>query len=187
MTWLWIVLGIVVLLVIWFIASYNKLVHSKQLVEEAFSGMDVYLKKRYDLIPNLVETVKAYAKHESETFDSVVKARGEAISGSQGNDLAKKIEGEKNLESAISRMMLVVEQYPNLKADSQFLDLQRQLNMVETDISQSRKYYNGAVRQLNEAVRKIPTNIVAGIAGFREEPYYDVSNEAERENVKVSF
>lgn len=187
MWWLIGIGAVVVLIIIWYVATYNKLVSSRQVVDESFSGMDVYLKKRYDLIPNLVETVKGYAKHESETLENVVRARGEAMTGAASGDMEKQIAGEKKFETAVNRLMLLAEQYPDLKANSQFLDLQQQLQTVETDIAQSRKYYNGAVRQLNTMIRKIPSNIVASIGGFKESPYFEVSDTAERENVKVSF
>ncbi len=184
MPYLLIGLGIVALLVIWFVASHNKLVRAVQVKDEAYSAMDICMKKRYDLIPNLVETVKGYAKHENETFENVVRARNQAV-GAQSPE--QRIEGEKTLESAIRSMMLVVERYPELKADSQFLNLQAQLGTVENDIAESRKYYNGAVRQLNTMIRSIPTNLVASMMGVQQAPYYEVSDAAERQNVKVSF
>lgn len=181
----YIILGVVALLVIIGISLYNKLVHAKQVTEEAFSGMDVYMKKRYDLIPNLVEAVKGYMAHEKSTLESVIAARNSAIA--QGATTEDKIRGNKAIDGAIGRLFALAEQYPDLKANSQFIDLQQQLRVAEEDIAESRKYYNGAVRQYNTLVRSVPSNIVAGIGGFREEPYYEVTSQEERENVKVSF
>lgn len=182
---IYIIIGIVLLLVIIFISMYNKLVHAKQVTEEAFSGMDVYLKKRYDLIPNLVESVKGYMAHEKSTLESVIAARNAAIA--PGATAAEKISGNKALDGAIGRLFALSEQYPDLKANTQFIDLQRQIQQSENDIAESRKYYNGAVRRYNTLVKSVPSNIVAGIGRFHEEPYYEVTNAQERENVKVSF
>lgn len=183
---MWIAIAIVVVLLLWLALSYNRMVQLKALVEEAFSGMDVFLKKRYDLIPNLVETVKGYAAHESETLENVVKARNAAISHS-GGDIDQRVKDDGALTSALRQLMVVVEQYPNLKADTQFLDLQRQLQSIETDIAQSRKYYNGTVRTYNVKIRSFPTVLIAGMFGFTAFSYYEVQDESERQNVKVSF
>lgn len=182
----WILIGVGVLLVLWVITAYNSLVKLKAMVEEAFSGMDIYLKKRYDLIPNLVNTVKGYAQHESETLEKVIAARNLAASNTSAN-IDERINTEKQLDSALQRLMVVVEQYPNLKADQSFLDLQGQLKQVELDIAQARKYYNGAARQYNEKIRTFPSLIIAGIFGFKAVSYFEVSSEAEREAPVVDF
>jgi LemA protein len=175
--------GILLILALFVMGNYNAFVKLRNTVEEAFATMDVYLKKRYDLIPNLVETVKGYAKHESETFEKVVKARSVAMSG--GNIEERQV-SENNLTGTLKSLFALSENYPELKADTQFLDLQRQLEKVEEDISQARKYYNAVVKALNTKVESFPSNIVAMIFGFKRAVYF-TADETERENVKVSF
>lgn len=167
----------------WFILTYNNFIALRTRVKEGFSTIDVFLKKRYDLIPNLVETVKGYAKHEKDTLDKVISARGKAL-GSLPEDKGKN-EGE--LSSAISRLLAIAESYPDLKADSQFLNLQEQLRIIESEIEKSRRYYNGVVRELNIAVQKIPGCIVASICNFKEEPFFEIENQGEKENIQVKF
>ncbi len=176
-------LGLAFIIIVWYISAYNKLVGFKVRIDEAFSTIDVFLKKRYDLIPNLVETVKGYAAHESDTLDAVVKARANAY-GSSGVD--QKIFNEGELSKALGRLMVLTENYPNLKADSQFLDLQHQLQSLEGEISQSRKYYNGVVKTYNTLTMTFPSAIVAKISKFDKAEFF-VIGEEERENVKVSF
>ncbi len=178
-----IVIAIVVVLVLAVVGAYNSLSKLKIKVDEAFSTMDVYFKKRYDLIPNLVETVKGYAKHERETLEAVVNARNSAISA-QGD---ARLENENALSGALNKLFALSEAYPELKADTQFLNLQNQLQKVEEDIANARKYYNGVVRQYNEKCITVPSNIVAGLFHFEQKPYFSVANEAERENVQVKF
>ena len=178
--------AVVIILLIWFIATRNKLVVADTNVEEAFSGMDIYMKKRYDLIPNLVETVKGYAAHESETLENVIAARNAAY-GASRTDKEGVAKAESQLTSAISRLMVVAEQYPSLKADAQFLDLQKQLQSIETDIAQSRKYYSGSVKQYNQLVRMFPSSIVASLSGFKTAAYFEISDDAERNAPKVDF
>ena len=134
-----IIVAAVALIAIWFISTMNSLIKSKTTVEEAFSGMDIYLKKRYDLIPNLVETVKGYAAHEKETLENVIAARNSAVSVDRG-DIDAVEAAEKGLQGAIGRLLAIAEAYPDLKADSQFLNLQNQLQHIGNDIAQSRKY-----------------------------------------------
>lgn len=181
---LYIVIAVVVLLVVWFIATYNGLVKRKTLVEEAFSGMDVSMKKRYDLIPNLVAAVKCYAKHETETLEQVTAMRTKAMNSANPEE---RVENEKQLDSCIKKLFAVAENYPELKANEQFLDLQSQLNAVESDIMQSRKYYNGSVREYNLRTKTMPSALVAKIFGFASMPFFELGSETERENVKVEF
>jgi LemA protein len=183
----WIIIGIICVIVIWFIAKYNGFVKLRALVEEAFSGMDIFMKKRHDLIPNLVETVKGYMAHEAQTLESVIAARNRAAGGGGDGSIENRIKSESELESAISRMMLVVERYPELKADSQFLNLSQQLSSVETDISQARKYYNGAVRQVNTKIALFPASIVASAGHFTKQPYFELDDASERAVPQVSF
>lgn len=179
-----IILVVLILLVLYFVLSYNGLVGLRQKADEAFSTMDVFLNKRFDLIPNLVETVKGYAKHEKETFDAITKARA-SVSGATSDTDKLKAEGE--LSGAISRLLAVVENYPELKANTNFLDLQAQLKDMEDEISGARRYYNGVVRMYNTKIQSIPTNIIASMFNFQAKPYFEVSDGNVRENVKVSF
>jgi len=175
--------GLLLILVVFLMGNYNSFIKLRNIVEEAFATMDVYLKKRYDLIPNLVETVKGYAAHESETFEKVVKARSMAMNA---GSIEERQVSENNLTNTLKSLFALSEGYPDLKADSQFLDLQRQLEKVEEDISQARKYYNAVVKALNTKVESFPSNIVAKIFGFKRADYF-TADETERENVKVSF
>lgn len=181
---IWFVLGLVVLLGIWASSTYNTFVTWKNKVEESFSTMDVYLKKRYDLIPNLVETVKGYAKHESETLEAVINARNKAASAATIED---KIDAEKGLAGVMGRLFALTESYPDLKANSNFMQLQSELKQMEDEIANSRKYYNGTVKEYNTRCEMFPSNILAGIFGFRTKPMFEVSDSAQRENVKVQF
>lgn len=179
-----IIVAIVVLIILLIIGSYNKLVKLRGRCEEAFATMDVYLKKRYDLIPNLVETVKGYASHEKETLDNVTKARNMAAGA---GSMEEQIAGEGALNSALKSLFAVAEAYPDLKANQNFMDLQNQLQTVEEDIANSRKYYNATVRNFNTAIAVFPTNIIAGIFSFTAKPMYEVDSATEREAVKVEF
>lgn len=181
---IFIVIGIAALIVIYFIASYNGFIALRNRVEEAFSTMDVYLNKRHDLIPNVVETVKGYAKHEAETFESVTAARNGAVDATTIDD---KIEAEGELQKTLGRLFALAEAYPDLKANTNFMDLQRQLQDIETEIAQSRKFYNAVVKTLNTKIESFPSNIVAGIFKFTRKPLFEVSDETVRENVKVQF
>ena len=178
-----IVLGIIVMVVLWFIASYNRFISFKNKIEEAFSTMDVYLKKRYDLIPNLVETVKGYAKHESGTFEAVVKARNIAVNA---KTVEERAEGENMLSGTLKTLFAVTENYPELKANQGFLDLQEQLSFIENDILNSRKYYNALVRDFNTMCESFPSVILAGIFRFEKKALFEIEGE-ERQNVKVQF
>lgn len=158
---------------------YNSLVRGRNTVEEAFSTMDVYLKKRRDMIPNIVATVKAYAKHEAETLEKVVLARKE------GGTIADKITAEKEISASMHNLMVRLEAYPELKANQNFMHLQEQLVNIEGDIEKSRRYYNGTAREQNNRVQTVPTNIIASMFGFEKMPYFQIE-EAERQNVDVA-
>ncbi len=175
---------IIAAIVIWAIAGYNGLVRGRNSVEESFSTMDVYLKKRYDLIPNLVEMVKGYASHESETLDRVTRARSMIQSA---GDAGQKLEGENQLTGALRSLFAVSEGYPELKANQNFLDLQEQLKSLEDDIANARKYYNAVVKNYNNRCEMFPGSILAGMFHFEREPMFEVSNVEERQNVKVDF
>ncbi len=176
--------GVVVLILFWFIGVYNTFVKLKNSIEEAFSTMDVYLKKRYDLIPNLVNTVKGYAKHESETFEKVIQARNSAMNA--GN-VEERLENENAISGALKSIFALAESYPELKANTNFLDLQNQLQRTEDEIANSRKYYNAVVKEYNTKRETIPSSIVASMFHFEKRPLFEVSEAAERENVTVEF
>lgn len=182
-TGLIIIIVVLVLLVFWIISSYNTLIALKNKVKEAFATMDVYLKKRWDLIPNLVETVKGYAKHESEILEKVTKLRSSSYDSMSDEE---KVDVNNQLTAGIHQLLAVAENYPDLKANQNFMNLSNQLSQIEADIANSRKYYNATVRDLNNKVEMFPTNIVAGMFGFKEEKMFEAAEE-ERENVKVQF
>ncbi|MCI5897667.1 MAG: LemA family protein [Firmicutes bacterium] len=179
-----ILISIAVILVIWGIGMYNGFIRMKNRIEEAFATMDVYLKKRYDLIPNLVETVKGYAAHESGTLSAVIQARNIA---SGANTIEGRIEGETMLNGALKNLFAVAEAYPDLKANANFLDLQAQLRSMEDEIAQSRKYYNAVVKEFNTKTEAFPSNLIAGIFHFERRKLFEVNEEAEREAVPVHF
>jgi len=183
MTGVYIAIGVIVIILLWVVSAYNGLVKLRNMVREAFSTMDVYMKKRYDLIPNLVETVKGYAAHEAGTLEKVIKARNAAASATT---IEGKIEGENALAGTLKSLFALAEAYPDLKANTNFMDLQRQLQAVEGDIANSRKYYNAVVRDYNIKIESFPSVIVASMFGFKHETMFEI-NSAERENVKVQF
>lgn len=180
----WIIIGIIILIILWVISTYNTFIALRMRVQEAFSGMDVFLKKRYDLIPNLVETVKGYTKHEKDTLEAVISARNKYVTCETPTE---KADCEKEISTGLSRLFALAESYPELKADTQFLDLQQQLKAIELDIAQSRKYYNGVVKKYNTKIALLPANIIAKIFGFHAYPFFTVDDESERKNVKVQF
>lgn len=179
-----VILLILAIGVVWFIAAYNGFIRLRNSVEEAFATMDVYMKKRYDLIPNLVETVKGYASHEKETLENVTKARNMAAGA---ETLEQRAAGENMLTGTLKSLFAVAENYPNLKANENFMDLQRQLQKVEEDIANSRKYYNAVVKEFNTMIQVFPNNIIAGMFRFEKKPMFEVEAAEERQNVKVDF
>jgi LemA protein len=183
---LYIIIGIVVVLLIIFVATYNGLIRRRNQVKNAWAQIDVQLKRRYDLIPNLVETAKGYMKHERETLESVTKARNLAQQlSSAGAGERAKAEGE--LSSALSRLLAVVENYPDLKANQNFLALQEELTSTENKISFSRQFYNDSVLRYNNQTQMFPSNVVASMTGFKVSEFFEVTLAAEREAPKVSF
>lgn len=179
-----IILAVVVVIILWLIGVYNGLVRLNNKTKEAWSDIDVQLKRRHDLIPNLVETVKGYAKHESATFEKVTQARTAAMSAGTP---AQKAEAENVLAGALKTLFAVAENYPELKASENFTNLQNQLAETEDKVSASRRYYNGNVRDFNTKIEVFPNNMVAGMLKFKKYEYYEVGSEKERENVKVEF
>ena len=179
-----IIIVIVIILVVWGIGAYNGFIRKKNQIEEAFATMDVYLKKRWDLVPNLVNTVKAYAQHESSTFEKITAMRTRQYDSMSPNE---KIEANQALGSSLGTIIATAEAYPDLKANENFRDLMKQLNGLEDDIANSRKYYNGCVKQMNTAVESFPTNLIANQFHFEKYKMYEVDSAAGRENVKVDF
>ena len=180
----WIVLIIIVVVVSFAVALYNSLIRLKNKTAEAWADIDVQLKRRYDLIPNLVETVKGYAKHEKGTFEEVAKLRSQAM---QATTPAEKAKTENMLTETLKSLFALAESYPDLKANQNFLDLQSQLSTIEETIQQSRRYYNGNVRDFNIKIETFPNNLIAGTLGFKKFDFFEVANEKERESVKVEF
>jgi len=180
---LYVLLGLVVLAAFWIIISYNKLVKLKTLMEEGWSIIDVYLKKRYDLIPNLVESVKGYATHEKATLENVMLARAKALGA---KTVAEKSESESMLSNTLGRLMVVTENYPQLQANENFMYLQKELSGLEREIEKSRRYYNGTVRENNILIRSFPSNIVARLFNFELGVFFEI-DESQREAPKVSF
>ena len=181
---IWIIIAIIIVLAIAFVGMYNSFIKLKNSCEEAFSTMDVYMKKRFDLIPNLVETVKGYAAHEKETLEKVMAA----INGIQSAaTVEEKMAQENVLTGTLKSLFAVAEAYPDLKANTNFLDLQNQLNLVEEDIANSRKYYNAVVKQFNTKCEMFPSNIIASMFHFERKPMFEVDSAEERKNVEVKF
>ena len=181
--WIYIIIAIIVLIVIYALALYNSFVKLNNKVKEAFSTMDVYLKKRWDLIPNIVEIVKGYAKHEKDTLKEVVELRNSTYDKMSDEE---KIKTNEQLSSGINKIMALTEAYPELKANENFKDLSNQLTKIEDDIANSRKYYNGVVRIYNNKVEMFPSNIFAGLFGYKSKAMFEASAN-ERENVKVEL
>jgi LemA protein len=183
---LYVIIGIVIVIAVIFFSMYNSLVRLRNQTKNAWAQIDVQLKRRHDLIPNLVETAKGYMKHERETLESVTNARNLAqqMSGASVADRGK-VEGE--LSSALSRLLAVVENYPDLKANQNFLALQEELSSTENKVGFSRQFYNDAVLRYNNKTQMFPSNIVANMTGFKAGEFFEVTVEAEREAPKVSF
>ena len=180
---IYIILLIIILIIIYAFALYNNFVKLNNKVKEAFSTMDVYLKKRWDLIPNIVETVKGYAKHEKDTLEEVVELRNSTYDKMSDDE---KIKTNEQLSSGISKIMVLAEAYPDLKANENFKNLSKELSKVEDDIANSRKYYNGVVRIYNNNVEMFPSNIFARLFGYKSKSMFEASAN-ERENVKVKL
>ena len=179
-----ILLGVLLFVAFYGIGIYNKLVRSKNQMEEGWSGIDVQLKKRYNLIPNLVETVKGYAKHEQETLDKVIKARNAAL---DAKGVPAQQDAENMLTGALSRLFALSEAYPDLKANTNFLQLQEELSQLEGDIEKARRYYNGTVRENNILIESFPSNVVAGFFSFKKGEFFEIDSPEQRKTPQVSF
>jgi LemA protein len=183
---LWVILAVVAVVVIYAIAIFNRLVRTRQMANEAWSGIDVQLKRRSDLVPNLVDTVKGYAAHERSVLEEVTQLRGAARAIPEG-DVAARAQAEGALSAGLGKLFALAENYPDLKASTNFLDLQKQLSDLENDLQMARRYYNGAVRNQNVLVQSFPSNVLAGMFGFGPRDFFELSNESEREAPQVSL
>lgn len=184
----YIILIVLVLILVWVAGIFNVLIRLKNQVEEAWSDIDVQLKRRYDLIPNLVETVKGYATHEQETLQKVIEARNSAMAAHNANaSLADQAKNENALSSTLKSIFALAEAYPDLKANENFSKLQEELRDTEDKIQASRRFYNGMVRDFNIKIETFPNNIVATPLGFKKREFFELGSEAERENVQVKF
>lgn len=168
----------------WFINGYNSFVHLKNLVDEAWSGISVQLKRRYDLIPNLVAVVKQYSVHEKEVLENVTRMRSVSMNAT---DVAQKASAENALTGALKTLFAVSEQYPDLKANSNFLALQKDLTTLEDEIQLSRRYYNGATRNYNISLQSFPGNIIAGMFGFHKAPFFELDSAEEHKSPRIEF
>jgi len=176
---LWVISIVAAAVVIYAIIIFNSLVRTRQMANEAWSGIDVQLKRRSDLVPNLVDAVKGYAGHERSVLEEVTKLRG-AARALPDNDVASRAQAETALSLALSKLVALAENYPDLKASQNFLELQQQLSQLETELQMARRYYNGTVRNQNVLVQSFPSNVIAGLFGFSQRQYFEVSNDAER-------
>jgi len=179
-----VIVSVVILLGIYLIILYNSFVSKRNMLEEALSGIDVILKKRFDLIPNLVEAVKGYLTHEKETLANIVNLRNQALNAGSEDE---KLELDKKLGSAVGTIFALAENYPDLKANTNFLSLQEELSEIETEIERSKRYYNATVREYNIAVESFPGNLVANSFGFPKKNFLEIENEKQRETPKVQF
>lgn len=182
----WIILIVIVILVIWIISMYNGLVKLKIKVDNSWSDIRVFLKKRFDLIPNLVNTVKGYASHESETLEKVTQARNAAVAVPPG-DVQGTIQANQALGGALRGLLAIAENYPDLKASQNFLELQSALLSIEGDLGNARRYYNATVRDYNTAIQQFPGVIVANMTGFKAREFFELDNPQEAQNVEVKF
>jgi LemA protein len=179
-------LGLVVLIALWVMGAYNGLVRLRNEAKNAWSQIDVQLKRRHDLIPNLVETVKGYMKHEQGTLEKVIHARSAAV-GAAGGGVAAQVKAEGELSGVLSRLMVLAEAYPDLKANTNFISLQEELGSTENKISFSRQYYNDSAMKLNNQIEMFPSNVVAGMFRFEKSPFFEVEDAAERKAPQVKF
>ena len=182
-----IVLVVIGLIAVFVVGLYNRLVTLRQRVREAWADIDVQLKRRWDLIPNLVETVKGYAAHERQTFEAVTQARSAAMAAAQTGSPEQRAQAENALGAALLNLRAVAEAYPQLQAIQEFKDLSENLTATEDKIAFARRFYNGNVRDYNTAIQTVPTNILAGMFGFTPEQYFELTDPAQREVPKVSF
>ena len=175
----WIIFAVVVIAIVYVVVVYNGLVRTRQMANEGWSGIDVQLKRRSDLIPNLVEAVKGYAAHERNVLQQVTELRGQARALPSG-DVTRRAQIEGALSVALGKLIALAESYPDLKASNNFLELQQQLSTLEDEIQMARRYYNGTVRNFNVLVQSFPSNLIAGLFGFGQRDYFEISGAADR-------
>jgi len=175
---------VAIIIILWLILTFNSLVRRRYRVHEAWSDIEVQLKRRYDLIPNLIETVKGYMNHERIVFEKVTAARTKAMTSQEKSE---KLGAEDALSNSLKNLFAVAENYPELKANTNFLELQRELTDTEDKIQAARRFYNGNIRDYNTARETFPTNLIANLFGFRKEEFFDLESETEKEPVKVKF
>lgn len=178
---------VLVVLALWVAGAYNSLISSRNRVKESWSDIDVQLKRRYDLIPNLVETVKGYASHEKEVLENVIKARNMAMSAEKGGDIKAMAQAENMLSGTLKSLFALAENYPQLRAVESFTKLQDELTDTENKIQAARRFYNSNVMAYNTKIEQVPTNLIANAFGFKKEAFFELSNPEERENIKVQF
>lgn len=183
---LWVISIVAAAVAIYAIIIFNSLVRTRQMANEAWSGIDVQLKRRSDLVPNLVDAVKGYAGHERSVLEEVTKLRG-AARALPDNDVASRAQAETALTLALSKLVALAENYPDLKASQNFLELQQQLSRLETELQMARRYYNGTVRNQNVLVQSFPSNVIASLFGFSQRQYFEISNDAERATPTVNL
>jgi LemA protein len=183
---LWIILGVIVLLVLWIVAMYNGFVRARIKIDNSWSDINVFLKKRFDLIPNLVNTVKGYAAHESQTLERVVQARN-AAAAVPASDVQATAQANQALNGALRGLLAVAESYPDLKANQNFLELQLALQNIESDLGNARRYYNATVRDYNTSIQQFPGVILARSTGFQPRQFFELDNPQEARNVEVKF
>jgi LemA protein len=182
----WIIIAIVAAIAVYAIAVFNRLVRLRQMVNEAWSGIDVQLKRRSDLVPNLVEAVKGYAAHERTVLEEVTALRGAARTV-PADDVAGRAKAEGALSAGLGKLLALAESYPDLKASGNFLELQKELTALEDDLQMARRYYNGAVRNLNVAVQAFPNSVIAGACGFTTRDFFELADAGERNAPQVQF
>lgn len=184
MVFLAILIGIIVIVILYFVSLYNKLVRMRNEIKNAWAQIDVQLKRRHDLIPNLLEAVKGYMKHERETLESVIAARAQAVNA---NGVADTAQAETHLTTALDKLLAVVENYPDLKANQNFANLQEELSSTENRIAFARQYFNDSVLKLNNQIEIFPSNMIASSMNFKKEDFFELKNEKEREAPQVKF
>ena len=183
---LWIILGIIALFIIWIVSMYNGFVKARMKIDNSWSDISVFLKKRFDLIPNLVNTVKGYAAHESQTLERVIQARNAAASVPSG-DVQAAAQANQALNGALRSLFAVAEAYPDLKANQNFLELQQALQNIEGDLGNARRYYNATVRDYNTSIQQFPGVILANMTGFKPREFFELEDKAEAKNIEVKF
>lgn len=187
MRWDWVAYGVLAAVLIYAVVVFNRLVRQRNVVREAWSGIDVQLKRRTDLVPALVETVKGYATHERTLLEEVTQKRALSIDAQAQGNVAQNAQATQQLGSAVGRLIAVAEAYPQLKANQNFLKLQEQLSEIEEQLQYARRYYNGAVRNLNISIQSFPEMLIAGPLGFSEQPFFELDDRAQGANPNISF